>query len=281
MSVHRLIRHRIPFVIAAVALLMFAAPAWAQETAPQQGTIMRVWSMFFYNSEWDFIGLLIVWLLLLFSMLCMGFGLHLVMRFRRTMVLPEETYTQVQAMLESKQYREAIEFAEADESYLGKLVHSALTEASNGYSAMERAIEETGDAETTRYLRPIEYLNVVGNIAPMMGLFGTVYGMIVAFQSLVDAGGRPDPVQLAGGISTALVTTFWGLIVAIPAMAAYALIRNKVDALTAEGLLQAEELIAPFKPSSKKRSSTGSSSSGSSSASRPAGERPKAVPKPQ
>jgi biopolymer transport protein ExbB len=237
-------------MLAAAAMLTFTEPASAQE--PQQGAVMRVWSMFFYNSQWDFIGLLIVWTLLLLSALCMGFALHLIMRFRRSMVLPEGTHAQLRQMLQAGQYREAIDFAEIDPSYLGKIVSSALHQASNGYAAMERAIEETGDAETTRYLRPIEYLNVVGNIAPMMGLFGTVYGMIVAFQSLVEAGGRPDPVQLAGGISTALVTTFWGLVVAIPSMAAYALVRNKVDALTSEGLLLAEELLAPFKPAAKK-----------------------------
>jgi biopolymer transport protein ExbB len=100
-------------------------------------------------------------------------------------------------------------------------------------------------------LRPLEYLNVLGNIAPMLGLFGTVYGMIVAFQTLVEEGGSADPGKLAAGISTALVTTFWGLIVAMPALAAYALIRNKIDALTSEGILIAEELINTFKPGNK------------------------------
>jgi len=157
-------------------------------------------------------------------------------------------------LLAEKKYRDAIEFAKNDGSYLGKLASAALNEAANGYGAMERAIEEAGDAETTRLLRPLEYLNVLGNIAPMLGLFGTVYGMIVAFQQLVAAGGSADPQNLAAGISTALVTTFWGLVVAMPALAAYSLIRNKVDALTAEGLIMAEELISPFKPGSKKSS---------------------------
>ncbi|MEM1027342.1 MAG: MotA/TolQ/ExbB proton channel family protein, partial [Planctomycetota bacterium] len=113
-----------------------------------------------------------------------------------------------------------------------------------------------GDAEATRILRPIETLNVMGNIAPMMGLFGTVYGMIVAFQALVDAGGGADPVELAAGISTALVTTFWGLVVAIPALASYAVVRNKIDAITAEGLVQAEQLIKPFRPRRKRSASS-------------------------
>jgi len=256
---------------AVLTLLLTAAPVMAQE---QQGTIMRVWSMFFYNTRWDFIGLSIVWTLLLLSMLCMGFALNLVMRFRRNMVLPDETYVQVQQMLQAKQYRQAIDYTAADESYLGRLLHAALTEASNGYSAMERAMEETGDVQTTRYLRPVEYLSVVGNIAPMMGLFGTVYGMIVAFQQLVEIGGRPDPVELAGGISTALVTTFWGLIVAIPSMAAYALLRNKIDAMTSEGLLLAEQIIAPFKPAAKNNPPP--AAPGSS-----APDRPRLAPKPQ
>jgi biopolymer transport protein ExbB len=105
----------------------------------------------------------------------------------------------------------------------------------------------------------VEYLNVVGNISPMIGLFGTVYGMIVAFQRLVAAGGNPDPAELAGGISTALVTTFWGLVVAIPALAAYALIRNRIDAMTSEALVVAEELIGPFKPTGRGSAASGRS----------------------
>ena len=142
------------------------------------------------------------------------------------MVIPEDTQNQIETLLAEKRYREAIEFSGTDSSYLAKVVNSGLSEASNGYGAMERAVEESSDAETTRMLRPIEYLNVLGNIAPMMGLFGTVYGMIVAFQKLVETGGKPDPGKLAAGISTALVTTFWGLVVAVPALASYSLIRN-------------------------------------------------------
>ena len=143
------------------------------------------------------------------------------------MVVPEDTQQHIETMLAEKRYREAIEFSGSEPSYLAKVVSSGLNEASNGYAAMERALEETSDAETTRMLRPIEYLNVLGNIAPMLGLFGTVYGMIVAFNKLVETGGKPDPGELAAGISTALVTTFWGLVVAMPALAAYALIRNQ------------------------------------------------------
>ena len=175
------------------------------------------------------------------------------LRYRRDNLVPASVQQGLQQLLAGKRYREAIALANDDPSYLGRITSAALNEAANGYGAMERALEETGDAEATRILRPIEILNVMGNIAPMVGLFGTVYGMIVAFQQLVDAGGSPDPVDLAAGISTALVTTFWGLVVAIPALAAYAVVRNKIDALTAEGMVAAEQIIRPFRPVRKKR----------------------------
>jgi biopolymer transport protein ExbB len=82
----------------------------------------------------------------------------------------------------------------------------------------------------------------------MIGLFGTVYGMIVAFGSIVASGGNADPVALAGGIGTALVTTFWGLLVAIPALAGYATIRNRIDALNGEAEGQVLEMLQRFKP---------------------------------
>jgi len=241
-------------------VLMAGSPVFAQDDV----TKTQNWFMMFFWND-DIVGLLIIWLLLLMSAASVGFTIKLVVDCRRTSLIPDDAHRQIESMLANRRYREAIEFTNGDPSYLAKVVGSGLNEASNGYGSMERALEETSDAETTRILRPIEYLNVLGNIAPMLGLFGTIYGMILAFQKLVESGGKPDPGKLAAGISTALVTTFWGLVVAMPALAAYALIRNKVDALTSEGLIMAEDLIKPFKPAAKRLSTA-------------AGTRPRATP---
>jgi len=239
-----------PCLVAALTWSWLAAPAMAQEEKQTS------WAKAFLWSD-DFLGLCVIYLLLLMSLVSIGLSITFLLKHRRVNMVPEDTWETIQQMIENKQYREAIDFAESDDSYLASLVSAAMKEASNGYGAMERAIEEQGDVETSRYLRPIESLNVLGNISPMMGLFGTVYGMIVAFQSLVDSGGNPDPAELAAGISTALVTTFWGLVVAIPALAAYALVRNKVDALSSEGMVAAEEIIGSFKPGAKKKAGGG------------------------
>ena len=255
-----------------LGLALAAASAWpvaalAQDEPPKEVT--SSWFTAFFWPQGPILGNLIILLLLIMSAVVMGYSLMLVFKYRRNQVLPEETRDEIEALLAEKKYREAIEFSQDDDSYLGQVVSAALSEASNGYPAMERAVEEAGDAQAVKILRPIEYLNVMGNISPMIGLFGTVFGMIVAFQKLVEGAGSADPVALAGGISTALVTTFWGLIVAIPALSAYSLIRNKIDAHCAEGILIVEELIAPFKPSGKKKSSSKS------------GDRPRATPKPE
>ncbi|MGB0767204.1 MAG: MotA/TolQ/ExbB proton channel family protein [Phycisphaeraceae bacterium] len=247
--------------LSAAALLSALWPAAASAQEAGTTTSMNWFQAFIWSNNSPMLGNLIVVLLLLMSAVVMGFSLMLIFKFRKDQVIPEETRDEIEQLLAEKKYREAIEFAEEEESYLGRVASAALSEAANGYGAMERAVEESGDAEAVKMLRPIEYLNVLGNISPMIGLFGTVFGMIVAFQKLVEGGGGADPVELAGGISTALVTTFWGLVVAIPALTAYSLIRNKVDAHCAEGLLIVEELITPFKPSGKKKKSSSSSSS--------------------
>ena len=252
---------RVATVVSAIAMLLVAAsPAMAQDG----GT--SFFQMFLWTP--DLLGNIIIWGLVATSMASIGFAIYLFTRYRQTEMSPEDTQQQVESMLAEKRYREAIDFANSDDSYLGTLLAAALNEAANGYGAMQRAIEEAGDAETARILRPVEYLNVIGNISPMIGLFGTVYGMIRAFQGLVEAGGRPDPSVLAGGISTALVTTLWGLVVAIPALACYSVIRNKIDAITGDVILLAEDLLRPFKPGGKRTSASGGGD-GDGSASRP------------
>ncbi len=249
-----------PTLIALMTAACWPMMALAQDDEPKTETL-NWFQAFIWSKESPLLGNLIVILLLIMSAVVMGFTIMLIFKFRREQVIPEAVRDEIEALLAEKKYREAIEYAQEEESYLGQVASAALSEAANGYAAMERAVEETGDAEAVKLLRPIEYLNVLGNISPMIGLFGTVFGMIVAFQKLVEGEGSADPVELAGGISTALVTTFWGLVVAIPALSAYSLIRNKVDAQCAEGLLTVEELISPFKPSGKKKKSGGSSGS--------------------
>jgi biopolymer transport protein ExbB len=87
------------------------------------------------------------------------------------------------------------------------------------------AIEEAGNEQMVTFMKPINFLSIIGGTAPMLGLLGTVSGMIKAF-SIIAQGGMGDPGKLAGSIGEALITTATGLVIAIPAMIAYFLFKN-------------------------------------------------------
>jgi biopolymer transport protein ExbB len=175
---------------------------------------------------------------------------------QRKAYAPEGVVSQVRKLMETGRYREAINLTGADESFFCRVLNAALREAGHGFSAVIRAVEQTSDELTTQRLRRIEYLNILAQVSPMIGLFGTVWGMILAFRAIVTAGGNADPVLLAGGIGTALTTTFWGLLIAIPALSAYAVIRNRIDQYTTEATRLAEELVNEFRPKLTSTSTT-------------------------
>lgn len=173
---------------------------------------------------------------------------------RRSMILPAETRQRIDEHFQAKQFREAMDMTAGDPSMLGQLIHSGLRQAANGFAAMQRAVVEAAEEESIKLMRRIEVLNIIGNISPMIGLFGTVTGMIFAFWALVDIvqkGGVTDAAQLAAGIMYALGTTFWGLLVAIPALAAFSWFRGRIDALTDETAAVAEDLMEALRPAKK------------------------------
>ena len=109
--------------------------------------------------------------------------------------------------------------------------------------AMETAVSE----QTAEQFRQIEYLNIIGNLGPLLGLLGTVLGMIEAFQAMHQAQGQANPAQLAGGISTALTHTFLGLLLAVPCLFAFGVLRTMVDRLTTRAALVAEDMLLTIK----------------------------------
>lgn len=108
---------------------------------------------------------------------------------------------------------------------------------------LQHIAAETLQEQGLHLLRKVEWCNIIGNVAPMVGLFGTVYGMILAFNILGIAGGQPRHDQLAANISIALVTTFWGLLIAIPALTIHGIFRTRVEALIGEAAVEIEDLL--------------------------------------
>lgn len=190
----------------------------------------------------------LVWIVLLpMSALAVQLVVQNSLLLRRRKLLPEEEIDQVRQKTNNGNAEAALSYVDKKESLLARTLQAGLSQYSAGREAMENVMVKTIEEQSSGLMRKIEWLNVVGNVAPMIGLFGTVWGMIDAFNGIVEAGGQPEPVDLADGISIALVTTWWGLIVAIPALAAYGFFRNRIDTFAAETAVTAEDILKDMK----------------------------------
>ena len=153
---------------------------------------------------------------------------------RRENVVPIQLVEGFEAFLNEKRYQEAFELAKADESFLGQVLAAGLAKLSSGYQQAIEAMQEVGEEEGMKLDHRLSYMALIGTISPMIGLFGTVYGMINSFSVIANSPTQPKPSELAEGISTALFTTLVGLAIAIPAIAAYNILRNRVSRLVLE-----------------------------------------------
>ncbi|MBA7637826.1 Tol-Pal system protein TolQ [subsurface metagenome] len=129
----------------------------------------------------------------------------------------------------------------------------AVTQGRGDWFRMRNVLAESLQEQALGLLRRIEWVNLIGNVSPMVGLFGTVFGMIKLFNAIVLAGGQPQPAQLAEGISVALVTTFWGLFIAIPALAIHGVFRNRIEMLAGDAVVEAESIIPEIRRSLKQK----------------------------
>jgi biopolymer transport protein ExbB len=147
----------------------------------------------------------------------------------KVLLRPDLLPTFIQQMKE-KRLTEAHSLCKQNETFFTYVFKAGLERCSAGreinFGKVKEAIEEASTEEITSIMKPIDYLSIIGATAPMLGLLGTVSGMIKAFQTIGSQGmGKPE--ALAGNIGEALVTTATGLIIAIPAMLFYYYFRNK------------------------------------------------------
>lgn len=192
------------------------------------------------------------YLIVLLSLVMVALIADHIMNIRRSILMPPGLAEEVHAQLAKKQVTEAKQLCEQHPGFLGRLLTAGLGETALGYSAVEKAMEDTAVEQSARLFRRIEYLSVIGTIAPMLGLMGTVWGMIQAFLEF-EQKANPQVSELAPGIYRALITTLLGLSVAVPSLSAFAIFRNRIDELAAESTLLAEHVFADFRRASLAR----------------------------
>ena len=231
------------FVFAALSPLAYVFAqgddAASNEEAPQ-GFLSIV-----FSGGW--VGFFIVMLLFALSLTAAYLVFEHIMTLRRGEIIPEGMGDEVRQLLIAGRIEEASQVCHNQPSFLSFVLLNGLAEIEGGWSAVEKALEDATAEQSARLFRKIEYLSVIGNIAPMVGLLGTVTGMVFAFQQVASTQGSAGAAELAEGIYQALVTTVGGLIVAIPSLGAFAIFRNRVDQLVAEAAYVAQHVFTPLK----------------------------------
>jgi biopolymer transport protein ExbB len=188
------------------------------------------------------------------SIVAFALAIVQLVRVRSIAMAPPPVVEALGKYLADNDVQGAIRFCNAEEndSFLSRTFGAALQRCSRspfGFLELRSALEEAGASELTRASRPNDIIALVATLAPMLGLLGTVVGMVGAFDTISTTQGSAKPADLAGNISLALITTVQGLVVAIPCHAIHHYFRNRLERCAGEVSAIAEGLAADFEAS--------------------------------
>ena len=213
--------------------------------AQDSGEVHR--SLLEYIAQGGPIGMIII----LISLVAIGMIGAQLFRIRRERLAPPGLLDDLRRLLSDGNIDGAIKRCEDEPSpsYLARVLGAGLVRATRsafGMLELRSSVDETGQLEVDRLYRLTDGIGLIASVAPMLGLLGTVVGMVGAFDAITLSDGPARPDELAGSISQALITTVLGLVVAIPTTAMYTYLRNRIDHLTTEIDEEIEEIIAPL-----------------------------------
>ncbi len=230
--------------LAALAMFTLSTSAFAQDAAAEgaeinEKTMLDKWVI---EGGWTMIPLVILLFITLWLVV------NCVMSLRKDKFCPEELRAQLIALMGECRVQSAIQLATQSPTYLGRLVAFALPNIDAnrpedlGKDDVLDAMADFTANERPVTMKYVDILALCGTIAPSIGLFGTVQGMVEAF-AVLAATGQADPTELAGSISVALLTTFWGLIISIIAVPCFFFLKKKAQSLEAECVNAMEEMM--------------------------------------
>ena len=189
----------------------------------------------------------------LIGLVILGMSFYLVavvawmfVHFKPSQAVPPRLVEELEGLLSQRQYDRAYAKLVADGSFLARTLVSGVRKLSSGLATAQRAMELANEDLTMAMEHRTTYLATIGTLGPMVGLVGTVYGMIKSFQAIATMGASPQASHLAAGISTSLFATLEGIIVSVPAIAFYAYFRNRIARISIEAQLTAESLLEQF-----------------------------------
>jgi biopolymer transport protein ExbB len=195
---------------------------------------------------WNSLGPMYAIIFLIMSMILVALVVRAILAVQKNNFVPDDLIQGVEASLAEKNAQAAVELVRADESFLGQVLSAGLGKLQKGKEPAMEAMLIVGESETMRTEHMLSYLALIGNIAPMVGLLGTVQGMVASFAQIASSETTPKPSELAAGIEQALYTTLFGLFLAIPAITIYNILRNRVQRFIYNAGVQSEEMLDKF-----------------------------------
>ncbi|MDZ4817223.1 MAG: MotA/TolQ/ExbB proton channel family protein [Verrucomicrobiota bacterium] len=207
----------------------YAEEPAAGEAAPAEGAGGTVHKS---KTLWDYIkhGGVIMMPLFITSAVCLAFIIDCLVRLRKPKVVPPQLFASLRQAMSAGNYQEAWTVCKANPCYLANVMRGGLERVGKGQDAFEFGLEEQIARESSIIRTKTSYLSVIGVVSPMIGLTGTVFGMIKAFE-VIGSKGVGDPGALSAAIGEVLVATAAGLLISIPAFVCYYIFRNQASAL--------------------------------------------------
>ena len=217
--------------LATLAMVLLPALAVAQEAAKKQSA----WELFQHTG-------IVGWLMVLCSVSGMALVIEHIVNIRREKLAPTPLIQDLEALISEGAYDEAIAMCEMERGYASTLVKAGLLMRNLGYEEVINSVGLAAEEEGFKLQAKISYLSLIGNIGPLLGLLGTVTGMITAFQRIEQLK-APTPKDLASGVYESLVNTTMGLFIGITFLTCFFIYKNMVTRMSLQMNLQAVELM--------------------------------------
>ena len=228
-------------LVAVVVVVSCAAVALAQEGGTESGPAIEGTFHWFIRCN-GLIGIVI----LIVSVFLVALIARTFVDLRMQTAIPPEIIAQCEAMLEQRDFKGIFNVVKEDDSFFSRVLVTGITELPNGLSEAREAMERIGDMLTTDMEKKISPLAVIGTLGPMIGLVGTLSGMIHAFQEIARGGQQLKSDKVASAISEALLLTFEGVMLSLIAIPFFSFFRNRAMAISVTTMTRADEFLRHF-----------------------------------
>jgi biopolymer transport protein ExbB len=208
-------------------IIYFNTYSYAQDAVAEGGKGLTFWQLVF-NGGWV---MLVVGLL---SILTLTLVIDLFFKIRPAKMISFEYVENLRLALKEKDLKKAMSISQEQSNCLSEVIMAGLKKTGQSLKTVQDSMMEAGVKAVAKIEQKINYLSAIATIAPMLGLLGTVLGMIQAFNVIAYEAGLGKPTALAGGIAQAMITTAFGLIVAIPAMAFHFYFKGAMDKILSD-----------------------------------------------